>query len=343
MTYICDPTLVLKLLKVCPAYQATPIVYSAKLARKYEWQSLMIKDETNRMGLGSFKALGGVYAVAQLLSELYYQSYGRYPLAEKLLEDKAKAVASTQTFVCASAGNHGLSVSAGARIFGAQAIVYVAQTVPDDFVERLKAAGAKVVRKGAVYDEAMAAAMREAKLHGWTLVSDSSWQGYTKVPSDIMQGYGVMAYELEHSFKKSGVWPTHVFLQAGVGGFAAGITAYIRKYWTEQPHITIVEPDKAPCLQWSIKKGKLLKVEGEVSNMGRLDCKEPSLVALEILQSHANYFMTVSDDDAAHAAKALATEDIDTTPSGAAGLAGAVLANLTTDAHVLIIATEGCQ
>ena len=343
MTYICDPSSALEMLKVCPAYQATPIVYSAKLANQYEWQSLMIKDETNRMGLGSFKALGGVYAVAQLISELYCQSYGRYPLAEELIEDKAKAVASTRTFVCASAGNHGLSVSAGARIFGAQAIVYVAQTVADAFVERLKAAGAKVVRTGAVYDEAMAAAMRDAKLNDWTLVSDSSWEGYTKVPSDIMQGYGVMTYELQNSFNNSGVWPTHVFLQAGVGGFAAGITAYIRKYWCEQPHITIVEPDKAPCLKLSVEKGKLLKVEGEVSNMGRLDCKEPSLVALDILQSHANHFMTISDDDALQAANALAAEDIDTTPSGAAGFAGAILANLSAEARVLIIATEGCQ
>ena len=343
MTYTCDPSSVLELLKVCPAYQATPIGYSAKLANQYDWQSLMIKDETNRMGLGSFKALGGVYAVAQLLSESYYQSYGRYPLAEELIEEKAKALASTQTCVCASAGNHGLSVSAGARIFGAQAIVYVAQTVADAFVERLKAAGAKAVRTGAVYDEAMAAAMRDAKLNNWTLVSDSSWEDYSKVPSDIMQGYGVMAYELQNSFDKSGVWPTHVFLQAGVGGFAAGITAYIRKYWCEQPHITIVEPDKAPCLKLSVEKGKLLKVEGEVSNMGRLDCKEPSLVALEILQSHANHFMTISDDDAMQAVKALASESIDTTPSGAAGLAGAILANLSAEARVLIIATEGCQ
>ncbi len=252
MTYICDPSPVLELLAVCPAYQTTPIVYSTKLASQYEWQSLMIKDETARMGMGSFKGLGGVYAVAQLLSELYYQSQGRYPLAEELVGDEAKKLASTQTFVCASAGNHGLSVSAGARIFGARAIVYVAQTVPDAFVERLKLAGANVVRAGAVYDDAMDAAMRDAKLHDWTLVSDSSWDGYRDIPSNIMQGYGVMAYELQGYFDKTGVWPTHVFLQAGVGGFAAAISAYIRNYWSEQPQIIIVEPDKAPCLKASI-------------------------------------------------------------------------------------------
>lgn len=187
----------------------------------------------------------------------------------------------------------------------------------------------------------MAAAMHDAKLNDWTLVSDSSWEDYIEVPSNIMQGYGVMAYELQDSFDKSGVWPTHVFLQAGVGGFAAGITAYIRKYWSKQPHITIVEPDMASCLKVSVKQDKLTRVEGGISNMGRLDCKVPSLVALEILQTDADHFMTISDQDALQAVDTLATESIETTPSGAAGFAGAVLADLPKDARGLIIVTEG--
>lgn len=343
MTYVCDPSPVLELLKVCPAYQVTPIVGSSKLASQYGWQSLMIKDETNRMEMGSFKALGGVYAVAKLLSDNFNQAKARYPLVEELIRDEAKKLASAQTFICASAGNHGLSVSTGARLFGAKAIVYVAQTVPDNFIERLQNTSATVVRKGAVYDDAMAAAMRDAQLNNWTLVSDSSWEGYCDIPSTIMQGYGVIAYELQLSFENTSIWPTHVFLQAGVGGFAAGITAYIRKYWSEQPQIIIVEPDKAPCIEASIKAGELLKVEGEVSNMGRLDCKEPSLIALEILRESASHFMTISDEDAKQAVDTLAIEGIMTTPSGAAGFAGAVLADLPKSARVLIIATEGCE
>lgn len=343
MNYVCDPSPVLELLKACPAYQVTPIVDSSKLASQYGWHNLMIKDETHRMGMGSFKALGGVYAVAKLLSDNFYQVKVRYPLAEELIGDEAKRLASAQTFICASAGNHGLSVSVGARLFGAKAIVYVAQTVPDTFVKRLQTTGATVVRTGAVYDDAMAAAMRDAQLNHWTLVSDSSWEGYRDIPSTIMQGYGVMAYELQLTFETTSIWSTHVFLQAGVGGFAAGITAYIRKYWREQPQIIIVEPDKAPCIEASMKAGELLKVEGAVSNMGRLDCKEPSLVALEILQRSADHFMTISDHNAVQAVDALVSEGIVTTPSGAAGFAGALLADLPKQSRVLIIATEGCE
>ncbi len=76
--------------------------------------------------------------------------------------------------------------------------------------------------------------------------------------------------------------------------------------------------------------------------MGRLDCKEPSLVALEILRNAANRFMAINDADAEHAVNSLATAGIVTTTSGAAGFAGAVLADLPKDARVLIIATEGC-
>jgi diaminopropionate ammonia-lyase len=161
-----------------------------------------------------------------------------------------------------------------------------------------------------------------------------------------MEGYTVISEEMCQEFLQKGDWPTHVFLQAGVGGLAAAITSHIRERWETQPRIIVVEPQTAPCLYESVKLGQLTKADGPVSSMGRLDCKEPSLLAFNILKELADDFVCVSDESALDAAKFLATEKILTTPSGAAGLA-AVLTNASLDLEIpdgsicLALATEG--
>ncbi|HEX5400722.1 MAG TPA: serine/threonine dehydratase [Pseudonocardiaceae bacterium] len=60
--------------------------------------------------------------------------------------------------VTASGGNHGLAVACAARLLGLPAVVYVPETVPAGKARRIEAEGAKLVRHGAVYSEAAAAA-----------------------------------------------------------------------------------------------------------------------------------------------------------------------------------------
>ena len=336
MTFDPDPADALALLASCPAYAPTPLAALDALARERGWAALHAKDETRRMGLGSFKALGGVYAVADLLR----QRVGtRDPAA--LVGEEARAVAADLTVCCASAGNHGLSVAAGARVFGARAVVYLARTVPEVFADRLRARGAEVVRAGAIYEEAMARAAGDAEANGWTLVSDSSWAGYTAIPQTIQRGYCVMAHEMAETCREEGLWPSEVFLQAGVGGLASAVAAHIRARWDEQPRITVVEPDRAPCLGRSVEEGAMVRVDGPVSSMGRLDCKEASLVAFEVLREAADRFVTVADDQAEAAVERVAAHGLTTTPSGVAGLAAALADDLSADARVLVIVSEG--
>ena len=172
-------------------------------------------------------------------------------------------------------------------------------------------------------------------------LADGSWQGYIEPPRLVMEGYTIIAEEMRKDFEECGEWPTHVFLQAGVGGLAGAITYMIRKNWQVQPHIAVVEPDSAPCLRASVSAGRLTEVKGPASVMGRLDCKSASLLAFEILSNKADEFLTISDQQAQLAAKALAKEGIATTPSGAAGYAGFLKASLDENARALIIVTEG--
>ena len=320
-----------ELLSSCPKYKPTPL-----LKRSVQNNSIWIKDETDRMGLGAFKALGGVYAVGSIIAKKQ-----DLPIkTDSFFLDEFKSCARNITFVCASAGNHGLAVAAGAQIFGAKARIHLSDTVPEDFALRLKHKNAEVVRSGANYEESIEAAIKDANNSGAIHLADGSWPGYIEPPRLVMEGYTIMAKELREEFEQLNDWPTHVYLQAGVGGFAAAIAFEIRKSWRIQPEILIVEPDAAPCLKESIEHSKIMTVEGPVSDMGRLDCKTPSLLAFDILSDAANDFCLITEEQAKDAVRFAGEMGLATSPSGAAGLA-ALLANSDKDASPLVFFTEG--
>ena len=281
------------------------------------------KDERGRMDLGSFKALGAAYVIAHAASQT-----GATDLAQAL---------HGQTYVTASAGNHGLSVAAGARKYGAEAVIYLAEAVPEGFAERLRRHGAKVKRAGADYAASMQAAQEAAEINGWILLSDSSWPGYFEIPHRLMEGYLVMAAE---AVRQCPEVPTHIFLQAGVGGLAGACAAYFRKVWGGVPKIIVVEPEFAPALQASIRAGRAVVADGPASNMGRLDCKEPSLIALRGLAVEADEFVTITEDEAGAVLPVLAAQDAATTPSGGAGLAALRMMDLGPKARVLCFISE---
>ncbi|MFA7479243.1 MAG: pyridoxal-phosphate dependent enzyme [Vulcanimicrobiota bacterium] len=305
------PENVLSLLARCPRYRETPLCFLP--------EGLIIKDESKRMELGSFKALGGAYALAR----------------------EVKKRGPGQVFCCASAGNHGLSVATGASVFGAQAVIVLAESVPREFEQRIIALGASTRRAGKSYEESMKAASELCQSEGWVLLSDSSWPGYLEIPRNVMEGYTVIPWECAQTFRRRAEWPTHVFLQAGVGGLAAAFAQQVRENWDVQPLIVVVEPEQAACLQASALAGRPVSVSGGLSSMGRLDCKEPSILAFELLVNHADEFLTVTDTQAEEAARRLTALGFPTTPSGAAGLAGSVVLGLKNSDRGLILVTEG--
>ncbi len=314
------------LLTVCPAAAETNLVEAKDLANVAD---LWVKDERGRMNLGSFKALGAAYVIARHAADL--------------AQTPDKSTLRGKTYVTASAGNHGMSVAAGARIFGADAVVYIAETVPESFAERLRAQKARVVRQGTDYAASMEAAGKAAQANGWTLLSDSSWDGYYELPHTLMEGYLQMAAEAVRQCPNA---PTHIILQAGVGGLAGSVAAYARHAWGDGPKIIVVEPEAAPALQASIEAGTCVFADGPDSIMGRLDCKEPSLIALNGLARDADCFLTLSDDDVVRYLPAMAEAGLATTASGGAGVAAAMNAdvcealNIGSDAQVLCILSE---
>lgn len=308
------------LLARCPAAAVTPMRLSTELARMAGVAQVHVKDERARMGLGSFKALGAAYVIAR---------------------DAEAGAAAGQTYVTASAGNHGLSVAAGAQAFGARAVVFLAETVPESFADRLRGIGADVRRHGAIYEDAMAGAAQAAEQNDWVLLSDSSWPGYFERPHTLMEGYLALMHEAVEQMDAA---PTHIFLQAGVGGLAGACAAYARKAWGNAPRIIVVEPEAAPALYASVLAGAPQVTTGPSSEMGRLDCKEPSLIALKGLARDADDFMLITEAEGAAGSAACAEAGLPTTPSGGAGVAGLLAAGgsfgLDQASRVLVILSE---
>ena len=316
---------VAELLSRCPAHAPTPLHEMPTLAAAVGVARLSLKDERQRMGLGSFKALGAAHAIAREAAACSGADLGH--------------ALKGRVYATASAGNHGLSVAAGARLFGARAVIYLSATVPEAFADRLRAKGAEIVRAGADYEASMQAAADAAQAQGWTLLSDSSWPGYTELPLRVMEGYLQLAAEAAQQIDTA---PSHILLQAGVGGLAAAVAAHARLVWGDGPQIIVMEPEAAPALMEGIRAGQVVDTSGPMSCMGRLDCKTASMIALNGLARDADVFVTISEADARRAAELLAEHGLPTTPSGAAGVAALVAGlDLCADAHVLAILSEG--
>ena len=315
-----------ELLARCPVAATTPLQAAPELAARAGIAQLYVKDERSRIGLGSFKALGAANVIAH-----HAQS----------------GTAADQTYVTASAGNHGLSVAVGARVFGAQSRVFLAESVPESFAQRLQKEGAEVVRAGNTYEESMSAAEENARLTGGTLLSDSSWVGYTDLPHLLMEGYTALMAEVVTQMADP---PTHIFLQAGVGGLAAACAVHARKAWGDAPIISVVEPEFAPALYGSIAGSAPVTAEGPASCMGRLDCKAPSLIALKGLARDADHFLTLTEEEAQVGVAQAKPAGLASTPSGAAGLAALLAAGshrsalqIDTNARALVILSEAAE
>ena len=306
-------------------YAPTPLCELSDIAYDANVAAIRLKNEAARFGLGSFKALGGAYAVA------------RAPLHARVV-------------TCATDGNHGRAVAWGAQRFGRACVIFVHESVSQHRVDVIARFGAEVRRVPGTYDDAVREAARQADANGWHVVSDTSWPGYTRVPRLIMQGYRVMADEAADQWR--GEPPTHLFTQGGVGGVAAAVAVQMRARFRPAPMVIVVEPDRAACLLASAELGELTTVPGNLDTlMAGLACGEPSLLAWQELNHAAAAFMAIPDEAVSPCMRLLADHRIVGGESGVAGLAGCLLAagdvaaratlGLDGSSRVLVFNTEG--
>ena len=336
-------------------HAVTPLRALPALARKLGVGAIYIKDEGLRLGLGSFKALGGSYAVIRLVLDAASERLGRAVDVSTLQTPDVRAIAADMTFAGATDGNHGRSVAQGAKLVGARAVVFVHSGVSQERVAAIASFGAEMVRVAGSYDDSVEEAARVADNNGWAIVSDTSWPGYERVPALVMQGYTAIVREALRQLPEP---PSHVFVQAGVGGIAAAVAGHLALALADhRPRFVVVEPARAACVYESARAGRPIKIEeGELTVMAMLECYEPSLIAWRVLSRVADGFMTVEEGDAVAAMKQLA-RPIGADPaiiageSGGVGLAGLTRAladheasealGLSPQSRIFLINTEG--
>ncbi|PZX26754.1 Amino-acid dehydratase protein [Cupriavidus phytorum] len=336
----------------------TPLRELPGLAASLGIAQLSLKDESVRSPLGSFKALGAPIALVRLVLRMFPE---RDLDPFELIAGHHAALLRDFTVISATDGNHGRALAAAARSFGCRCVIVLHANVSQEREDAIAACGARIVRIVGNYDESVEEAARLAAANGWTVVSDTSYEGYQDIPRDVMQGYGAIAAEV---LAQRGVAPgqpcpyTHVFLQGGVGGLAAGVASYLwERFGAGRPTFVVVEPAQADCLYQSALQGRPARATGSVDSvMAGLACGETSPLAWRFLEPSVDVFMTIADDDAVTAMHRLASGDDGDVPvvageSGAAGVAGlAVLraqpalsaaAGLDAGSRVLVINTEG--
>ena len=337
-------------------YAPTPLRSLVGLAAETGVGAIHYKDESGRFGLGSFKALGGAYAVFTLLVDEIEQRTGRRPTADELARGAHRSITGGFAIASATAGNHGRSVAWGAQMFGCPCAIYIHSGVGEDRAQAIARYGAKLVRVAGDYDESVRVAAADAAEHGWTVVSDTSYPGYMEIPRRVMLGYTVMMDEVAHALERP---PTHVLVPAGVGGLAAAVAAHALFTWGDsRPRFIVVEPELSDCLFQSARQGRLARARGPLgSQLLGLDCGDPSPIAWEVLSRLADDFVLISDAAALSAMRRLnriPAEDGTTIEAGECAGAGltvlleaaqrpalAASLGLGRDSRVLLIGTEG--
>jgi diaminopropionate ammonia-lyase len=340
-----------------PGYAPTPLLELPRLAEALGIGRLFLKDEAWRFGLDSFKALGGAYAVFRLLVARIRAAGAGEATAVDLAAGRYDAVTRRVTVACATDGNHGRSVAWGAQLFHCRCVVFIHAGVSEGRAAAMARYGAEVVRVAGSYDDSVRHAARMAAENGWTVVSDTAYPGYTEIPRDVMHGYGVVAGELFAQLS-DGRPPSHVFLQAGVGGFAAALAARFWQRWgAARPRIVVVEPERAACLHASALAGGPVARVGDIEKvMAGHSCGEPTLLAWPIRDAAAQDFMTIADERAVGTVRLLADGAAGDAPlvtgeTGVAGLAGLRAAaaepaafqalGLGPGSRVLVVSSEG--
>lgn len=340
-----------------PGYAASPLRSLPALAARLGVAELLYKDEGERFGLKSFKALGGAYAVYRLLAHAIAPHNGGEPAsAADILSGRWAAQVAGITVTCATDGNHGRSVAWGAQLFGCRCVIYIHATVSEGRRAAIAHYGAEVVRVPGNYDDSVRHADAQAKAKGWTVVSDTTYEGYRAIPVDVMHGYGVMSGEITEQL--GGEPPSHVLVQAGVGALAASVAAAFWLAWGERrPQLVVIEPTGADCHLRSAQAGRAVAVTGALDTvMAGLACGEVSPAAWEIVRTAANAFVAIDDRYALEAVRVFAGPTgadpaIVSGETGAAGLAALLataqlpalrqLLGLNANARVLLLGSEG--
>lgn len=318
--------------KSFPQYKMTPLAELKGMSEYLGLKDFFVKDESYRFGLNAFKVLGGSYAMGRFIAEQLGRDIAEVDY-DYLTGDKLKEEFGTATFYTATDGNHGRGVAWAANKLGQRSVVHMPKGSSQIRLENIQKENAVATIEDVNYDDCVRIANAEAEADDkGVMVQDTAWEGYEKIPTWIMQGYGTMAMEALEQLKEAGVdRPTHIFVQAGVGSLAGAVQGFFANAFPDNcPTTVIVEASEAACIYKSAagQDGKIRFVDGDMQTiMAGLACGEPNTISWEILRNNSSFFVSCPDWVSAKGMRMLAAP-VKGDPQVISGESGAVAMGL---------------
>ena len=266
-----------------------------------------VKHE-NHTPTGAFKVRGG----------LVY--------AERLRQSRP-AVAG---IVSATRGNHGQSLAFAGRAAGIKVTIVVPEGNSPDKNASIVGFGAELVVYGHDF--------QSAREHAAVLASERGLESVPSYHPDLVLGVATYAREL---FDFAGELDA-VYVPVGMGSGICGLIG-VRDLLGLSTEIVGVVSEKAPATALSVAAGRVVTTEAADTFVDGVACRVPDEEAIAIICSGAARVLTVGEDDAAGAMRALfsATHNV-AEPAGALALAGLLSERaLAAGKRVAVIQTGG--
>jgi len=314
--------------KSFPQYTQTPLVKLDRMANFLGLKNLYVKDESKRFGLNAFKVLGGSFAIGSYIAKQLGKDISELPYDILTSKETIEKFGQT-TFFTATDGNHGRGLAWAANKLNQKCVVFMPKGSSEVRLANIQKEGATATIEEVNYDECVRMAMAaSAKVPGSVVIQDTAWEGYTEIPTWIMQGYGTMAMEANEQLKSDSCSaPTHIFIQAGVGSLAGAVQGYFANVYPENPPtVIVVESNMADCIFRSAKAndGAVRIVSDDMQTiMAGLACGEPNTIAWDILKNNSSHFISCSDHVSAKGMRILAVP-LKGDPKVTSGESGAV-------------------
>lgn len=159
-----------------PGYAVTPLVSLPDVAKELGLKHVLIKDESNRLGLPAFKILGASWAVYKAVAEKC-----NLPPNSSLEEVGTAAKQQGIRLVTCTEGNWGRAVSRMAKYLSITATIFVPDFMDLATQKKIEGEGGKVIVINGDYDDSVRYAQEEAE-KGDLLVMDVAYPGYEQIP-----------------------------------------------------------------------------------------------------------------------------------------------------------------
>lgn len=207
----------------------TPLQLNRTLSEKYKANVYLKREDLQ--AVRSYK-LRGAYNRISLLND----------------SEKKKGI------VCASAGNHAQGVAFSCAKLKVEGYIFMPQNTPKQKVDRVKTLGGKWVTLELIGDT-----FDEAQKHA-SLFCQKEQKTFVHPFEDpfVIAGQGTVALEIKEQLEE--VTPDFFFVPIGGGGLMAGLSVYSKSYFPKTKLIG-VEPEGAPAMYQSLKKGKVVVLD----------------------------------------------------------------------------------